>query len=315
MGATPVFYCGFFQEVLRIYYETMPGSNPGRDSLNVLRYREQTMPAALTLIHCHGREHFITAVENHPPYQNRRFSMPGVPCSAPAPVTGGHSNRFVFLTAIFVACLLISNLIAGRLIEIAGVVLPAAVLIFPITYILGDVCTEVYGYRRARLVIWAGFAANCLMLGYALLTIALPAPPFFFNRAAYATVLGQAPRVVVASLAAFWCGEFLNAFVLSVLKRATRGRHLWSRTIGSTLVGQAADTGIFLTVAFAGLIPWPVLLDMVWAQYLFKVGFETLCTPLTYTVVGWLKRAEGLDVFDDGIRYNPLRGDTEWIRA
>jgi hypothetical protein len=241
--------------------------------------------------------------------------MPRVSRPTAAPIAGGHSSRFVFLTAIFVACLLISNLIAGRLIEIAGVVLPAAVLIFPVTYILGDVCTEVYGYRRARLVIWTGFAANCLMVGFALLAIGLPAPAFFADRAAYATVLGQAPRMVSASLAAFWCGEFLNAFVLSALKRATRGRHLWSRTIGSTLVGQAADTGIFLTVAFAGLIPWPVLFAMMGAQYLFKVGFEALCTPLTYAVVGWLKRAEGLDVFDDGIRYNPFRGETGWIRA
>ncbi|MBW2355582.1 MAG: queuosine precursor transporter, partial [Deltaproteobacteria bacterium] len=218
----------------------------------------------------------------------------------------------VVLTAIFVACLLVSNLIAGRLIAIAGVALPAAVLIFPITYILGDVCTEVYGYRRARLVIWTGFAANCLMVTFALLTIAMPAPAFFEDQAAYATVLGQAPRMVLASLAAFWCGEFLNAFVLSVLKRATRGRHLWSRTIGSTLVGQAADTGIFLTVAFAGLIPWPVLVGMMGAQYLFKVGFEALCTPLTYAVVHWLKRVERVDAFDDGIRYNPFGGGTAW---
>lgn len=241
--------------------------------------------------------------------------MPRSPRPAAAPAADGHSSRFVFLTAIFVACLLISNLIAGRLIEIASVVLPAAVLIFPVTYILGDVCTEVYGYRRARLVIWTGFAANCLMVGFALLAIALPAPAFFADRAAYATVLGLAPRVVLASLAAFWCGEFLNAFVLSVLKRATRGRHLWSRTIGSTLVGQAADTGIFITVAFAGLVPWPALVGMMWAQYLFKVAYEALCTPLTYAVVHHFKRAEGLDVFDDGIRYNPFAGGAAWIRA
>ena len=241
--------------------------------------------------------------------------MPYIADADPAPCAGGHSSRFVFLTAIFVACLLISNLIAGRLIEIAGVVLPAAVLIFPITYILGDVCTEVYGYRRARLVIWTGFAANCLLAGFALLTVALPAPAFFENRAAYALVLGQTPRVVLASLTAFWCGEFLNAFVLSVLKKVTRGRHLWSRTIGSTLVGQAADTGIFLTVAFAGLIPWPVLVAMMGAQYLFKVAYEALCTPLTYAVVRRLKRAEGIDVFDHGISYNPFRGESAWIRV
>ncbi|HDI61074.1 MAG TPA: VUT family protein, partial [Desulfobacteraceae bacterium] len=141
------------------------------------------------------------------------FSMPRVSRPAAASAAEGHSSRFVVLTAIFVACLLVSNLIAGRLIAIAGVALPAAVLIFPITYILGDVCTEVYGYRRARLVIWTGFAANCLMVTFALLTIAMPAPAFFEDQAAYATVLGQAPRMVLASLAAFWCGEFLNAFV------------------------------------------------------------------------------------------------------
>lgn len=217
-----------------------------------------------------------------------------------------HSTRFVFLAGLFVAALVISNVIAGKLVDFAGVVLPAAVLLFPVTYILGDIFTEVYGFRRSRLVIWLGFAANALLVLFASLTVALPPPGFFADQSAWATVLGMAPRVAVASLIGYWAGEFSNSIVLSVLKKVTKGRWLWTRTIGSTLVGQAVDTALFLSIAFLGLVPLPVLGGMIVAQYLFKVAYEAVLTPVTYAVVRWLKKAEGMDPFDEGVSYNPF---------
>jgi uncharacterized integral membrane protein (TIGR00697 family) len=217
------------------------------------------------------------------------------------------SRLFLVLFALFLTCLLVSNVIAGKLISIAGVVLPSAVILFPITYILGDVFTEVYGFRQTRFVIWGGFAANLLMSLIFMAAIALPAPGFFKDQAAYATVLGMTPRIVLASLAAYWVGEFANSIVLSLLKKATRGRWLWTRTIASTVVGQGLDTIIFIALGFAGLVPGPVLAQMMLAQYLFKVTYEVLLTPLTYLVVGAVKRREGIDAFDTGVAYNPFR--------
>jgi uncharacterized integral membrane protein (TIGR00697 family) len=221
-----------------------------------------------------------------------------------------HSSRFVLLSGLFVAALIVSNVIAGRLVDFFGVVLPAAVLLFPVTYILGDIFTEVYGYQRSRLVIWLGFFANLVLIAFSTLAVVLPAPGFFQDQSAWATVLGMAPRVAVASLIAYWAGEFGNAAVLSLLKKATKGRWLWTRTIGSTLVGQALDTGLFISIAFFGLVPAPVLIGMIVAQYLFKVGYEVVFTPVTYAVVGWLKRKEGIDTFDEGISYNPFGSRT-----
>lgn len=217
------------------------------------------------------------------------------------------STLFLVLTSIFITCLLLSNIIAGKLITLWGVVLPAAVIIFPITYLLGDIFTEVYGYERTRLVIWLGFAANILMSAIMVITIALPYPGFWTNQAAYETVLGFTPRLVFASLLAYLAGEFSNAFVLSKVKILTRGRFLWIRTIGSTLLGQALDTVVFITVAFVGLIPSSVLLGMILAQYIWKVLYEVVATPLTYLVVGWIKRKEGIDTFDYQANYNPFR--------
>lgn len=217
------------------------------------------------------------------------------------------SNLFVIIACIFVSCLLLSNIIAGKLISIAGVVLPGAVILFPLAYIVGDVLTEVYGFQKARLVIWAGFFCNLLMVGAFYLVLAIPSPEFFEGSSAFALVLGMTPRIVLASLLAYWAGEFCNSMVLSKLKVFTRGRFLWMRTIGSTLVGQGLDTIIFITISFWGVIPNAVLGQMILYQYLFKVTYEIAATPLTYAVVGWLKRKEGLDTFDEGIKYNPFR--------
>jgi uncharacterized integral membrane protein (TIGR00697 family) len=217
------------------------------------------------------------------------------------------SPLFLFLFALFLTCLLVSNVIAGRLISVFGIVLPSAVILFPITYILGDVFTEVYGFRKTRIVIWGGFAANLLISLVFLAALALPVPGFFKDQAAYATVLGMTPRIVAASLVAYWAGEFANSITLSLLKRATRGKYLWTRTISSTVLGQGLDTALFIGIGFAGLVPAGVLLQMMLAQYLFKVGYEVVLTPLTYIVVGAAKKKEGIDTFDTGTAYNPFR--------
>lgn len=218
-----------------------------------------------------------------------------------------YSPIFLGLTSLFVTSLLISNIIASKLMQIGGIVLPSAVILFPVTYILADVFTEVYGFKKTRMVIWIGFAANAFMSAIFLVAIALPYPPFFSNQAAYATVLGSTPRVLLASLAGYWAGEFSNSIILSVLKKVTKGRHLWARTIGSTIVGEGLDTVLFIGIAFAGTMPARALAGMMLAQYLFKVSYEVLFTPLTYLVVGFIKRKEHTDTFDTKVAYNPFK--------
>jgi len=216
------------------------------------------------------------------------------------------SSTFLVLFALFVTCLLVSNIIAGKLILVFGLILPSAVVLFPITYILGDVFTEVYGFRKTRIVIWSGFAANALMSAIFLVAIILPFPAFFKDQEAYAKVLGFTPRIVAASLIAYWAGEFANSITLSALKKLTKGRYLWTRTISSTVIGQGLDTAIFIGLGFAGVVPAAVLSQMMIAQYAFKVAYEVILTPVTYAVVGRVKRRERMDAFDTGIRYNPF---------
>lgn len=218
----------------------------------------------------------------------------------------GFSPLFVVLSGLFIACLLISNVIAGKLISVFGLILPAAVILFPVTYIFGDILTEVYGFKRSRLIIWTGFACNVFMAVISFLVVALPYPSFWHGQEAYATVLGTTPRVVGASLMAYFAGEFSNSALLSRLKLLTRGRWLFIRTIGSTVVGEGVDTAVFITTAFWGTVPGNVLLQMVIAQYLWKVVYEVLATPLTYVFVRWVKIKENLDTFDWGVRYNPF---------
>ena len=216
------------------------------------------------------------------------------------------SRLYVILGCLFVTCLLISNMVAGKLITVLGKALPAAVILFPITYIFGDVLTEVYGFKRSRLIIWTGFACNLLMAVIFMLVVALPYPEFWEQQDAYAVVLGMTPRVVVASLVGYFLGEFTNSAVLSKLKLLTRGKWLFSRTIGSTIVGEGIDTVVFITIAFAGTVSSSVLLSMIAAQYIFKVVYEILVTPLTYLLVGWVKKKEAIDVYDWGVKYNPF---------
>jgi queuosine precursor transporter len=217
-----------------------------------------------------------------------------------------------FVMAAFVTILLLSNLIGAG--KVAQVNLPvigdwpfgAGILFFPVSYVIGDVLTEVYGYARARRVVWAGFAALAFMAFMSWVVVNLTPAPDWTGQAAYEAVFGATPRIVLASMLAFWAGEFANSFVLARMKLWTAGRHLWSRTIGSTAVGQGVDSLIFYPVAFYGEWSNELLLTVLATQYALKVGWEALLTPVTYKAVGWLKRREGIDVYDERTDFTPF---------
>ncbi len=219
------------------------------------------------------------------------------------------------ITAIFVTCLIISNIIAVKLIAVGPFFLSAGVLIFPVSYIFGDILTEVYGYARARRVIWIGFGCNLLAVLVIWASIDIPPAPFWrlglfdlkTSQEAYQSLFGYTPRILAASFLAYLVGEFLNSFVLARMKIATAGRHLWMRTIGSTVVGQLADTGIVLSLAFFGTLPFYPLLVMVINQWWMKSAYEAVITPFTYLAVNYLKRVEEEDHFDRGTDFNPLK--------
>ena len=216
------------------------------------------------------------------------------------------SKYFLYIAIAFVAILMVSNTTGGKLIGIGPFVFAGAIFIFPLSYIFGDVLTEVYGYRATRKIIWSAFAAIIFMSLSYLFIIARPPASFWTGQEALATTLGLAPRIALASILAFFVGEFSNSCVLSRMKVLMNGKRLWMRTIGSTVVGEGIDTVVFVTVAFYGTIPLAVLVTTIWSGYLFKVLYEVIATPMTYFVVGWLKRAEGIDVYDKGISYNPF---------
>lgn len=217
-----------------------------------------------------------------------------------------YSVWFVFVVAIFITCLITANIAAVKLIEVFRFVLPAGTIIFPISYIFGDVLTEVYGYRQARRVIWLGFFCNFIVVVAIWIGQVLPPASFWDGQKAYERILGYTPRLLVASFLAYLVGEFANSFVLAKMKIATKGRWLWTRTIGSTLVGEGFDSLVFMTLAFAGTMPAGALLSAILTQWLVKSAYEAVVTPLTYIVVNFLKRKEGLDVFDYDTRFNPL---------
>jgi uncharacterized integral membrane protein (TIGR00697 family) len=210
-----------------------------------------------------------------------------------------YSQRFVVVAAFFVTALVVSNVIAVKLVEISGRVFPAGLVIFPLSYLLGDVLTEVYGVCAARRVIWLGFACNLLALGAIQAAIHLPAADFWKqNQSAYDQILGITWRLFVASLAAYMVGELANAYALALMKGVTGGRLLWTRTIGSTIVGEGLDSAIFISIAFVGT--GAALTNPIITTWLIKVGWETAATPLTYAIVNHLKRSEGVDVYDFG---------------
>jgi queuosine precursor transporter len=209
------------------------------------------------------------------------------------------------LINIFVVVLIVSNLIAPKLVAVGTYRFSAAQLLFPITYIFGDIFTEVYGYSAGRKAIWTGFLGSIIMTAFGLLAIWLPAAPEFKNQAAFESIFGVVPRNVAGSLLAFWAGDFANSFVVAKMKLWTNGKHLWTRTVGSTLVGQAVDTTIVMFFIFWGS-PLPLIFNLIVSGYLFKVTYEVLATPLTYLVVNFLKRVEGVNYFDRHTNFNPF---------
>ena len=215
------------------------------------------------------------------------------------------SNLFLVIAVSYVTCLLLSNLIAGKMWAVTeNTTLPAAVILFPITYIFGDVFTEVYGFKRARILIWLGFGCSFFAVMIYLITISLPHPGFWNNQDAYVVVMGTTPRVALASFIGYLFGEFSNSMVLSKLKVKTKGKNLWLRTILSTVIGEGFDSIIFIGISFWGTMENSVLLQMILFQYLFKVVYEILFTPITYAVVKWVKKNENIDVYDYDIKYN-----------
>ncbi len=232
---------------------------------------------------------------------------------APQPVKARDIGRdgfhyFDFMMAAFVAILLLSNVIgAAKPAQIHGFVFGAGILFFPLSYLLGDILTEVYGYARARRCVWAGFGAVLFMAFMSWVVVSLPPAPGWTGQAAYESVFGQVPRIVLASVAAFWAGELVNAFVMAKMKVATRGKYLWTRTVGSTFFGQGVDSLIFYPLAFLGVWETRTVLQVLATNWALKVGWEILLTPVTYAVVGFLKRREGIDVFDEGTDFNPFR--------
>ncbi len=217
-----------------------------------------------------------------------------------------HSNSFLVIVALFITSLITANIISVKLITVFGMILPAGIIVFPISYIIGDVLTEVYGYAQTRKVIWVGFFCNLILVLALWIGQVLPPAPFWEGQVAYERILGYAPRLLGASFLAYLVGEFLNAYVLAKMKIATKGRWLWTRTIGSTLVGQGLDSLVFITLAFVGTIPLKTLALAIVTQWIAKSAYEAAATPLTYISINFLKRREGLDVYDIDTSFNPL---------
>ena len=238
------------------------------------------------------------------------------PVKLEAEALGGRRLRyFDFVMVAFVTILLLSNVLGAG--KVATVNLPvigdwpfgAGILFFPLSYVIGDVLTEVYGYARARRCIWAGTAALLFMAFMAMVVVALPPAPDWTGQAAYEQVFGQVPRIVFASTLAFWAGELANSLVLAKMKVWTEGKHLWTRTIGSTVIGQGVDSLIFYPLAFWGAQGWTddLVIKVLITQWVLKVSWEALLTPVTYLVVNFLKRREGVDVYDERTDFTPFR--------
>ena len=225
-------------------------------------------------------------------------------------IAGRHFRYYDFSMAAFCVILICSNLIGAAkpaqldLPVLGTVTFGAGILFFPLSYVLGDVLTEVYGFARARRVVWAGFAASLFAATMSFVVVSLPPSPDWDGQAALAAVFGQVPRIFLASIVAFWVGEMVNAFVMARMKVLTGGRMLWTRTIGSTVVGQGVDSLIFYPLAFAGVWETSLVIKVLVTNYLLKVLWEVLLTPVTYKIVAFFKRAEGLDVFDVKTDFN-----------
>lgn len=217
------------------------------------------------------------------------------------------SVPFMLLGILFNVCLIAANLLETKVIQICGITVTAGLLVFPVSYIINDCIAEVWGFRKARLIIWSGFAMNFFVVVLGLIAVALPAAPFWEGEAHFNFVFGMAPRIVVASLAAFLIGSFLNAYVMSRMKLASGGRHFSVRAIWSTVVGETGDSLIFFPIAFGGIIAWQELLLMMCIQIVLKSMYEVVVLPVTVRVVRFIKKVDGSDVYDEGISYKIWR--------
>ena len=210
------------------------------------------------------------------------------------------------ITTAFAVVLILSNIASSKIVGFSIINFDGGTILFPLAYIFGDILTEVYGYKASRKIIWSGFAALVFMSFCYWLIQTIPAPVFWQNQKAYELILGAVPRIVLGSIIAYFLGEFSNSYVLSRMKIWSNGRHLWMRTIGSTIIGEGVDSLIFGVIAFAGTIPFFGLLVLILSGYLAKVAYEIIATPITYLIVNKLKQAESIDVYDRGISYNPF---------
>ena len=215
------------------------------------------------------------------------------------------SHRFVIIAAIFITCLITANIIAVKPISLGG--LPAAIVIFPLSYIFGDILTEVYGYRQARRVIWLGFLCNLIAVIAIWIGQLLPPASVWGGQEAYESILGYTPRILGASFLAYVIGEFSNSFILAKMKIKTKGRWLWTRTIGSTIIGQGLDAAIFISIVYVGRFNLSFIAMAILTHWLVKTGYETVATPFTYAVVNFLKRKEAIDTYDYETKFNPFR--------
>lgn len=217
------------------------------------------------------------------------------------------SIPFMLLGILFNVCLIAANLLETKVVQIAGITATAGLIVFPVSYIINDCIAEVWGFKKARLIIWSGFASNFLVIAFAQLATVLPAAPYWEGEEAFNFVFGLAPRIAIASLLAFLIGSFLNAYVMSKMKLASQGRHFSLRAVFSTLVGESADSLIFFPIAFGGLIPLSELFAMILTQAILKSAYEVVILPLTIRVVRYIKHIEGSDAYDKGISYNILK--------
>lgn len=213
---------------------------------------------------------------------------------------------FIFIATAFVALLLISNIAAQKLTILWGFIFTGGIYLFPFTYIINDVVVEVYGYKLAKQTIWMAFILAAFMAIFLQFIVELPAAPGWNNQEAFATTLSQVPRIFIASLFAFWVGSFSNSISMAKIKILTKGKYLWIRTIGSTIIGEFLDTFVFALIAFYGIIPNDIIFISIASGFAFKVVYEILATPLTYLVINWFKRKENIDIFDYKTKFNPF---------
>lgn len=222
------------------------------------------------------------------------------------PQNNSQYKYYDLILGLFVAVLLISNVASSKVLDLGPFTFDGGTILFPISYIFGDILTEVYGYKRSRRVIWTGFLAAFLMSAVFMIVGKLPPAADWPNQDAYDKILGLTPRIVIASLIAYFAGEFSNSYTMAKMKIATKGKWLWTRTIGSTIIGEGVDTLLFVLIAFYGVFSTELLISILISNYIFKVGFETVCTPLTYMAVGFLKKRESCDIYDNNTNFNPF---------